>query len=140
VPEVQTTVALTDAVRLITGGNNDGSPKWLTIARNQDLLNCGAQQASVNNPDLFDTECSVMPAIAYLADHRAETLARVAQASEEFAPAHSTPERQFPLAGRSRAARSGRAAARARGRSRCASWTAGCRSTWPLSAPHPGAT
>ncbi len=95
---VQTTVALTSAVRQITAGSNEGSPKWLTIARNQDVLNYGAQQASVNNPDLFNTECSVMPVIAYLADHRAETLDRVVQASAEFAAAHGTPERQFLLA------------------------------------------
>ena len=98
VPGVQTTVSLTNAVRQITAGSNEGSPKWLTIARNQDVLNYGAQQASVNNPDLFNTECSVMPVIAYLADHRAETLDRVVQASADFAAAHGTPERQFLLA------------------------------------------
>ena len=95
---VQTTVSLPDAVRRITAGSNEGSPKWLTIARNQDVLNYGAQQASVNNPDLFNTDCSVMPVIAYLADHRAETLERVVQASSAFAVQHSTPERQFLLA------------------------------------------
>ena len=98
VPGVQTTTALTNAVRNITAGSNEGAPKWLTIARNQDVLNYGAQQASVNNPDLFNTDCSVMPVIAYLADHRAETLDRVVQVSSEFAEAHSTPERKFLLA------------------------------------------
>jgi predicted RND superfamily exporter protein len=97
-PGVQTTVSLTNAVRQITAGSNEGAPKWLTIARNQDVLNYGAQQASVNNPDLFNTDCSVMPVIAYLSDHRAETLDRVVQASAEFAAAHGTPERQFLLA------------------------------------------
>jgi predicted RND superfamily exporter protein len=98
VPGVQTTAALTNAVRQITAGSNEGAPKWLTIARNQDVLNYGAQQASVNNPDLFNSDCSVMPVIAYLSDHRAETLDRVVAASSEFAAAHSTPERQFKLA------------------------------------------
>jgi predicted RND superfamily exporter protein len=85
-------------VRQITAGSNEGAPKWLTIARNQDVLNYGAQQASVNNPDLFNTDCSVMPVIAYLSDHRAETLDRVVASSAEFATLHSTPERQFLLA------------------------------------------
>jgi predicted RND superfamily exporter protein len=97
-PGVQGTVALPDAVRQITAGTNDGNPKWLTIARNQDVLNYGAQQASVNNPDLFNTDCSVMPVIAYLTDHRAETLENVLHASADFAEAHSTPDRQFLLA------------------------------------------
>ncbi|MDM0044534.1 MMPL family transporter [Variovorax dokdonensis] len=98
VPGVQTTVSLANAVRQITAGSNEGSPKWLTIARNQDVLNYGAQQASVNNPELFNTDCSVMPVIAYLADHRADTLERVVAASAQFAVAHSNDERRFALA------------------------------------------
>ncbi|WP_431276082.1 efflux RND transporter permease subunit [Variovorax ureilyticus] len=98
VPGVQTTVSLANAVRQITAGSNEGSPKWLTIARNQDVLNYGAQQASVNNPELFNTDCSVMPVIAYLSDHRAETLDRVVAASAAFADAHSNDDRQFLLA------------------------------------------
>jgi predicted RND superfamily exporter protein len=97
-PGVQTTVALTNAVRQITAGSNEGAPKWLTLTRNQDVLNYAAQQASVNNPDLFNTACSVMPVIAYLADHRADTLKRVAAAAEGFAREHSGEERQFLLA------------------------------------------
>jgi uncharacterized protein len=97
-PGVQTTVFLGNAVRQITAGSYEGSPKWLTLARNQDVLNYGAQQASVNNPDLFNNDCSVMPVIAYLADHRAETLDRVVATAARFAEQHSSPERQFLLA------------------------------------------
>jgi predicted RND superfamily exporter protein len=95
---VQATVFLGNAVRQITAGSYEGSPKWLTLSRNQDVLNYGAQQASVNNPDLFNTECSVMPVIAYLADHRAETLDRVVAVSSRFAAEHSAPEFEFRLA------------------------------------------
>ncbi|MDM4764464.1 MMPL family transporter [Pelomonas sp. SE-A7] len=95
---VQTTVALTNAVRQIVAGSNEGAPKWLTLARNQDALNYAAQQASVNNPDLFNTACSVMPVIAYLADHKAGTLDKVSAAAAAFAAEHNTEERQFLLA------------------------------------------
>jgi predicted RND superfamily exporter protein len=98
IPGVQTTVSLADAVRNITAGTSEGSPKWLTISRNQDVLNYGAQQASVNNPDLFNSECSLMPVIAYLSDHKAQTLERVTQVASAFAAGHSAPERQFLLA------------------------------------------
>ncbi len=98
VPGVQATVSLPDAVRQITAGSFEGNPKWLTLNRNQDVLNYGAQQASVNNPDLFNTECSVMPVIAYLADHKAETLDRVVATSEAFAREHDTTDRSFLLA------------------------------------------
>jgi len=98
VPGVQTTVSLADAARQITAGSFEGNPKWLTVSRNQDVLNYAAQQASVNNPDLFNTECSVMPVIAYLGDHKAETLDRVVSAAAAFDAAHSGDERKFLLA------------------------------------------
>jgi predicted RND superfamily exporter protein len=98
VPGVQATVFLGNAVRQITAGTYEGSPKWLTIARNQDVLNYGAQQASVNNPDLFNTDCSVMPVIAYLSDHRAGTLDGVTRVAERFAAEHSAPDLRFLLA------------------------------------------
>jgi uncharacterized protein len=98
IPGVQATVSLPDAVRLITSGAYEGSPKWLTLARNQETLNYAAQQASVNNPDLFNGDCSVMPVIAYLTDHKSETLDRVVKVAEQFAQKHSAPDRQFLLA------------------------------------------
>jgi predicted RND superfamily exporter protein len=97
-PGVQTTVSLADAVRTVTAGAAEGSARWLTISRNQDVLNYGAQQASVNNPDLFDRACTVLPVIAYLSDHKAGTLEHAVQTAEAFAREHSTPERQFLLA------------------------------------------
>ncbi|MDT4815091.1 efflux transporter, putative, hydrophobe/amphiphile efflux-3 family [compost metagenome] len=98
VPGVQSTVSLADAVRKITAGSYEGSNKWLSIPPNQDVLNYAARTASTTNPELFNTDCSVMPVVAYLADHKAETLDRVVKAAEAFAAAHSTPEHQFLLA------------------------------------------
>ncbi|MFG5861759.1 efflux RND transporter permease subunit [Metapseudomonas sp. CR1201] len=97
-PGVQTTVSLVNAVRQITAGSYEGNPKWLTIARNQNVLNYGAQQASVNNPELFNNDCSMMPVVAYLTDHKAETLDHVVKVAEGFAREHSTEDRQFMLA------------------------------------------
>ncbi len=98
VPGVQTTASLADAARQITAGSFEGNPKWLTINRNQDVLNYAAQQASTSNPDMFNTACSVMPVIAYLSDHKAETLDRVVKAAAEFADAHNDKDREFLLA------------------------------------------
>jgi predicted RND superfamily exporter protein len=98
VPGVQTTVSLSDAVRQVTAGTSEGSPKWLTLSRDQNVLNYGGQQASVNNPELFNRGCSLMPVIAYLADHKAATLERVVAAADGFAKSHGDGERQFLLA------------------------------------------
>ncbi|PBJ18281.1 MMPL family protein [Pseudomonas sp. ACN8] len=97
-PGVQTTVSLVNAVRQITAGSYEGNPKMLTVARNQNVLNYGAQQASVNNPELFDSDCSMMPVIAYLSDHKAETLDHVVKVADQFAREHSNDDRQFMLA------------------------------------------
>ena len=98
IPGVQTTIALADTVRQITAGSFEGNPKWLTISRNQDVLNYGAQQTSVNNPGMFNSDCSVTPVIAYLADHKADTLQRVVDGAADFAEKHSDQDRQFLLA------------------------------------------
>lgn len=97
-PSVKTTVSLPDAVRKVTAGSNEGNPKFFSIQRNQDTLNYAAQQTSVNNPELFNTDCSLTPVIAYLRDHKAETLDEVVVVADRFASTNSTPERQFLLA------------------------------------------
>ncbi|AGA73426.1 RND transporter [Pseudomonas plecoglossicida] len=97
-PGVQTTVSLANAVRQITAGTYEGNPRLNSLQRNQDVLNYAAQQASVNAPELFNNDCSLMPVIAYLKDHRADTLAQVAAVAERFAQANSSAEQQFLLA------------------------------------------
>lgn len=97
-PGVQTTVSLANAVRQITTGTYEGNARLNSLQRNQDVLNYAAQQASVNAPELFNNDCSLMPVIAYLKDHRADTLAQVAVAAERFAQANSNADHQFLLA------------------------------------------
>lgn len=95
---VQTTSSLVNAVRQITAGTYEGNPKFASLQRNQDVLNYAAQQASVNTPELFNNDCSLMPVIAFLKDHKARTLDEVTAIAEDFARANSTPDRQFLLA------------------------------------------
>lgn len=97
-PGVQTTLSLANAVRQITAGTYEGNPRLNSLQRNQDVLNYAAQQASVNTPELFNNDCSLMPVIAYLKDHRADTLAQVAAAAERFAQANGSEDHQFLLA------------------------------------------
>ncbi|PPA01549.1 RND transporter, partial [Pseudomonas sp. MWU12-2312b] len=52
----------------------------------------------VNAPELFNTDCSVMPVIAFLKDHKAQTLDAVVAIADKFARENSTPDRQFLLA------------------------------------------
>jgi predicted RND superfamily exporter protein len=98
VPGVQTTVTMADAIRMITAGTYDGNIKWYTLNRSQEVLNYGGQQACFDNPDLINSTISVIPIIAYLTDHKAETLDRVMAVAEDFVAKHSTKDRNFMLA------------------------------------------
>lgn len=97
-PGVQATSSLVNAVRQITAGSFEGNPKLNSIQRNQNVLNYAAQQASVSAPELFNTDCSVMPVIAFLKDHKAQTLDAVVAIADKFAKDNSTADRQFLLA------------------------------------------
>lgn len=97
-PQVQTSVSLVNAIKQITAGSYEGNPKFFTIQRNQDVLNYSAVTAANNTPELFNTDCSIMPVVTFLKDHKADTLSEVSAIAEEFAELNSTPERQFLLA------------------------------------------
>ena len=100
VPQVHSTVSLADGVRQVTAGSFEGNPKWLTLSRNQDILNYGVMMSLRYTPELANKECSVMPVSAYLADHKAETLNKVMAVVEEFTKAHGDKDLQFlPAAG-----------------------------------------
>jgi len=97
-PGVQTATSLVDAIRQISSGSYEGNPKWLTVSRNQKELNYSGNMAVTFNPDYINVKGSVMPVIAYLSDHKAETLDRVVKVASDFAEKHSDKDRQFLLA------------------------------------------
>jgi predicted RND superfamily exporter protein len=97
-PSVKLTSSLPDGVRRVTSGTYEGDPKWLTLARNQDVLNYGTEQTQVVSAEALNQDCSLMPLVAYLTDHKAETLDQVVAVSERFVDEHRSPDRQFLLA------------------------------------------
>jgi predicted RND superfamily exporter protein len=98
VPGVQRTVSLADTVRAYTSGGMEGNPKWMTISDNQALIDPQINNALNWNSEFINAQCSMLPVLAFLSDHKAETLDRVVQAAREFAAAHDTADRQFLLA------------------------------------------
>ncbi len=95
---VQTTVSLADGVRNVNSGNFEGSPKWLTIPRNNSMRGNASAMYWGYRPDMGNTACAVSPLIVYLADHKADTLTRVINTVERFNAEHDDPERKFLLA------------------------------------------
>jgi len=99
-PGVQDVVSLPELVRRYTAGGFEGSPKWLTLPRNQILINQAAPSVRLGNLELSSQGCEVTPVIAYLSDHKADTLKRVLGTAEQFAAGHDTKDIRFlPAAG-----------------------------------------
>lgn len=87
---VQTTTSLADTVRFMTSGMAEGSAKWLTISRDQAITNASVDAAMISSPGTTNQNCSVTPLIAYLTDHKADTLTRVLNEVEDFAGQYNT--------------------------------------------------
>ncbi|OGA97615.1 MAG: RND transporter [Burkholderiales bacterium RIFCSPHIGHO2_12_FULL_69_20] len=89
-PGVQATTSLAETTRFITAGLAEGNGKWLTLSRDQAITNTAVGAAMIASPDITNTACAVSPLVAYLADHKADTLARVLKVSEEFGNRHNS--------------------------------------------------
>ncbi|MES2258343.1 MAG: MMPL family transporter [Pseudomonadota bacterium] len=95
---VKASVSVADGVRQVIAGQFEGNPKWMALTRNASLMNGAIDQVATDRPELVDQTCAVTPVIAYLADHKADTLTRVVEAVNRFADEHGTAQRQFQLA------------------------------------------
>ena len=99
-PGVQTTQSLAGMTRMITAASFEGNPKWYTISRDQRINDSAVTAAIVADTAVTNLECSVTPVVAYLADHKADTLARVLDVVERFAAEHDSDQIHFlPVAG-----------------------------------------
>ena len=96
VPGVESTRSVADDQKRLIGAVNEANPKWAALNRDRYMTNqatAGAQR------DLSNLDCSMAPVLAFLTDHKAETLTGVVQAAEAFAAEYNGPGAQFLLAG-----------------------------------------
>lgn len=94
---VQSVLSLASVAKTVNSGYVEGSLKWRILPRNKETL---AQAVSPieTATGLLNSNASVMPVLIFLADHKAETLARVTAAVREFANANPSPKAKFLLA------------------------------------------
>ncbi|MES2898990.1 MAG: MMPL family transporter [Pseudomonadota bacterium] len=95
---VQTTLSLADGIRRGTSGMFEGNPKWQSLTRNTTNRNQAFAIFQGDRPDLADRACAITPIVAYLSDHKADTLTRVLDSVNAFAAEHNAPGREFQLA------------------------------------------
>jgi predicted RND superfamily exporter protein len=99
VPGVNGVSSAAEYIRFYTAGLFEGNPKWIGIPRAPGNASQAMNEVRAAHPEVSEYNCELMPVIASLTDHRAETLERVVQAAESFAKAHNTGDREFLLAG-----------------------------------------
>ena len=92
---VQSTMSLVDISKLVIMGMNEGSPKWHAVSRNRFILNNSLSRVPSS---LLNTDCSMVPVLLFLEDHKADTLTAVVNAVEAFAADHNTDDVQYLLA------------------------------------------
>ncbi len=99
-PGVQTVQSMAQVMRTGISGDFEGNPKWQTILRNPSITNQTSYKLTGSHPGLTNNACSVTPLVAYLEDHKADTLNRVLSKVEAFAAEHNSDDVQFlPAAG-----------------------------------------
>lgn len=97
VPGVQSSVSLADRSKFVISAYSEGDLKWMTLSRNQFVLN-GSISGQNLSTGLFNSDCSFLPVIIFLEDHKADTLQRVIQVAEDWIAANDTGPATFKLA------------------------------------------
>ncbi|MCC7041322.1 MAG: MMPL family transporter [Burkholderiales bacterium] len=92
-PGVVDTLSLFGPMQFAIAGANGGNLKWHSITRNRFAANGVFRQIPSS---LFNTDCSMLPVIAYLHDHKADTLAQTLAAVEAFATDNAPQDKSDP--------------------------------------------
>lgn len=94
---VQSAVSLASIAKIVNAGYNEGNPKWRVLSRNQQSLVQSIARVP-SSSGLLNSNCSVMPVILFLEDHKAETINRVVDAAKLVASELGNDNIEFKLA------------------------------------------
>lgn len=94
---VQSAISLPSVAKQVNAGYNEGNVNWRILPRNsQSLVQASARVET--STGLLNTDCSVMPIVLFLTDHKAETINRVIDQAKILAAKMETDEIKFKLA------------------------------------------
>ena len=94
---VRDVVSLAGVSKVVSAGWSEGSLKWRNLPRDERQL-VQAQGYVETSTGLLNRDCSVMPVMLFLADHRAETIERVIAAAKGYRTEHPTEGVTYRLA------------------------------------------
>ncbi|HEX5785429.1 MAG TPA: MMPL family transporter, partial [Burkholderiaceae bacterium] len=84
-PGVQSTLSLFNVMKDVIVGSYGGNLKWATVTRNRYISNAAHKGIPQS---LYNNDCSMLPVLVFLNDHKAHTLESVSHAVESFAAAN----------------------------------------------------
>ena len=76
-------ITLPMAAKIVNAGWNEGNVRWRSLPRDADTLRL-ATQGFETDTGLLNADCSAIPIMAFLTDHRATTIDRVINAVKQF--------------------------------------------------------
>ncbi len=94
---VRDVMSLAGVSKVVSAGWSEGSLKWRNLPRDERQL-VQAQNYIETSTGLLNRDCSVMPVMLFLSDHRAETIERVVAAVKEYRKKEPTPGVTYRLA------------------------------------------
>ena len=94
---VQSAVSLAAVAKIVNAGYNEGNVKWQVLPRNQQTLVQAISRVPTSS-GLLNGDCSVMPIILFMEDHKAETISTVVDAVKDYRDAYQTDDMKFSLA------------------------------------------
>ena len=94
---VQSTISLASVAKRINAGYNEGNPKWKVLPRTQSTMVQAVARVPTSS-GLLNGNCSAMPVILFMQDHKAETIERVVAAVKEIRDEYASSDLQFKLA------------------------------------------
>jgi predicted RND superfamily exporter protein len=80
---VQQVMSLAAAAKIVNAGWNEGNIRWRVLPRDSDQLRV-ATQGFETDSGLLNDDCSAMPIIVFMQDHKATTIDRVVSAVQKF--------------------------------------------------------
>lgn len=80
---VQQVISLPLAAKIVNAGWNEGNIRWRMLPRDTDQLRV-ATQGFETDSGLLNSDCSGIPVMIFLTDHKAETITRVVDAVKAF--------------------------------------------------------
>ena len=94
---VQDVVTLPYVAKIAIAGWNEGSLKWRSIPREQSQLAQSTRYIETST-GLLNADCTIVPVMMFLADHRAETIERVVAAVKQWRRDNPVDGARFELA------------------------------------------